>query len=98
MVLARVLRRRRMLVGTSHRPGNEVGYKSALFHTRGFVVEIEVRTSLSPTQDSAKFTRMLSCAHRLAAVTSFSARSLRFCCRWICTIRATASTVILYQR
>lgn len=41
---------------------------------------------------------MLSCAHRLAAVTSFNARSLRFCCRWICTIRATASTVMLYQR
>lgn len=58
-------------------------YESALLPTHGFVVEIEVRTSLSPTQDSARFTRMLSCAHRLAAVTSFNARSLRFCCRWI---------------
>lgn len=81
MVLVRVPRKRRMLVGTSHRPRIKAENKSALLPTHGIVVEIEVRTSLSPTQDSARFTRMLSCAHRLAAVTSFNARSLRFCCR-----------------
>src|SRR4051812_18912901 len=42
-----------------------------------------------PTHDSAILTRRLSCAHFRARWASLAARSARFCCRWIWTIRAT---------
>ena len=38
-------------------------------------------TSLTPTHASARLTSRLSCAHLLAAETSFSARSFLFCAR-----------------
>ena len=50
-------------------------------------------TMRRPTQDSAMLTRRLSWAHFRADWTSLRARSVRFCWRWIWTMRA-----MLYKR
>lgn len=47
----------------------------------------------NPTQLSARLTSKLSWAQLLAAETSFRAKSVRFFERYICTRKATASTV-----
>lgn len=87
---ARAPRRRRTLIGTSHRPKLKVLVSECGMQRR----QLEWRrTSRMPTHDSAILTSKLSCAHFRALCASFAARSARFCCRWIWTIRATLFTL-----
>jgi len=79
----RALRRRRMPIGTSHRPVYNQYRPICMCIWRGRC------TSRIPTHDSAMLTRRLSCAHFRARWASLAARSARFCCKWICTISAT---------
>jgi hypothetical protein len=48
-------------------------------------------TCLTPTQLSAKLTNNASCPKLLAPLASFTAKSVRFWLKWICTTSATAS-------